>query len=253
MLYYFPFLRACLLGLEGPRYFASLALACGVMTSVSLLELLQPLQHGSTREVRAVSVLWAMAGAAAYALLRKLLPEEQSDSTAREEKRLSDEEDVRVGAFNVYRARQWRLGVLMMATLTLHNLPEGMAVVVSTMASPRAGFVVMCAIAMHNIPEGLAIAIPAYAATGNRWNAMGMALASGMSEPLGAGITALLLRPFLTTGVVDNANCCVGGVMLAVSALELWPESRRRNDFSCSLLGFSCGWLVMFCTVHAVR
>ena len=43
----------------------------------------------------------------------------------------------------------------------------------------------MSAIAVHNIPEGLAIAVPVLASTGNRWKAIWMTLASGMSEPLG--------------------------------------------------------------------
>ena len=43
----------------------------------------------------------------------------------------------------------------------------------------------MSAIAVHNIPEGLAIAVPVLASTGDRWKAIWMTLASGMSEPLG--------------------------------------------------------------------
>ena len=58
--------------------------------------------------------------------------------------------------------RMLMLGLLMMITLTAHNLPEGIAVAVGTMASQRTGVVITTAIAMHNIPEGLAIAVPIY-------------------------------------------------------------------------------------------
>ncbi len=42
-------------------------------------------------------------------------------------------------------------------TLTAHNFPEGMAVAISTMGSPKLGLKLAVAIALHNIPEGLAI------------------------------------------------------------------------------------------------
>jgi ZIP family zinc transporter len=108
----------------------------------------------------------------------------------------------------------------------------------------------MSAIAMHNIPEGLAIAIPIYAGTGSRWQALGMTLASGLSEPLGAGLGLLVLKPFLTHAVVDNATCAVGGVMLAVSVLELAPESTKHRDFAASFAGLVVGWVVIAVTVR---
>eukprot|EP00958_Prasinococcus_capsulatus_P024973 scaffold4047_cov188-Prasinococcus_capsulatus_cf.AAC.1 len=42
------------------------------------------------------------------------------------------------------------------------------------------------AIAVHNIPEGVIVAAPVFAATGSRWKSLALALASGLSEPLGA-------------------------------------------------------------------
>lgn len=52
------------------------------------------------------------------------------------------------------RRRRWRLAIMMMVTLTLHNFPEGVAVAVSSMQSWNLGGVVAIAIAIHNIPEG---------------------------------------------------------------------------------------------------
>jgi zinc transporter, ZIP family len=122
----------------------------------------------------------------------------------------------------------------------------------SAMQSTRTGLVLMSAIAMHNIPEGLAIAIPIFAATGNRWQALGMTLASGLSEPLGAGIGLVLLRPFLNKRVVDNAACAVGGVMIAVSFLELGPESLKHRHLGASVVGLVLGWLVISISVAFV-
>ena len=276
----------CLDSVSNATLAAVYALAAGVMVSVSVLELLKPIMAAGSPFTP--PVFWMMAGAGFYAVLRKLVPDDHGNTAVK--KRLPDDEadevheqqqqqqqqqpssssppqpshqkshegggtrDVESGgkatSLAAYRSQQWRLGVLMMITLTLHNLPEGMAVTVATLTSARAGLTVMIAIAIHNIPEGLAIAIPVYAATGDRWKAMGCTLASGMSEPIGARISILVLRPFLNEDVVDNASCAVGGIMMAVSALELWPESRRRNDWPSSLAGFAAGWLAIVVTVQ---
>ncbi len=127
---------------------------------------------------------------------------------------------------------------------------KGIAVAVGALKSARTGFVVMSAIAMHNIPEGLAIAIPIYAATGSRWKALLMTFASGVSEPLGAGLGILVLRPFLTESVVDYAACAVGGVMLAVSFLELIPEAIKYRDWPTSFAGLIVGWTAITLTMH---
>ena len=81
-------------------------------------------------------------------------------------------------------------------TMTLHNMPEGLAVAFS--AYTGLGWVMAVAIAMHNIPEGIIVAAPIYAATGSRLQALGIATLSGLSEPLGALLALLFVKPFLT-------------------------------------------------------
>jgi zinc transporter, ZIP family len=56
------------------------------------------------------------------------------------------------------------------------------------------------AIALHNIPEGVIVAAPVFAATGSRLAALGLAAASGMSEPVGAAAALFLARPWLLSG-----------------------------------------------------
>jgi len=84
-------------------------------------------------------------------------------------------------------------------TLTAHNLPEGMAVAISTMGDVNLGIKLAVAIALHNIPEGLAIACPLimsqrYSASA----AIGVAFASGLSEPIGALLTLVVLQNIIT-------------------------------------------------------
>lgn len=125
----------------------------------------------------------------------------------------------------------------------------GVAVAIGAMSSTHTGFVVMFAIAMHNIPEGLAIAVPIFAATGSRWKALAMTLASGLSEPIGASVGVYMIGPFINQEVVDYATCSVGGIMLAVSFLELIPEARIYNEPKYCMLGVCMGWLVILFTV----
>lgn len=61
-----------------------------------------------------------------------------------------------------------RIALLTMVILTMHNVPEGLAVVFSTLNDFNRGVLITLAIAMHNIPEGLVIAAPHYASTGNK-------------------------------------------------------------------------------------
>lgn len=313
-----------------PRFMAfTLALAAGVMTSVSALELLRPIIDGQI-----AALVWSLVGAAMYVLLSHFLPDHPHPPTsvATKPKTADDAEQPFalpcpsdsasvVPALEVAsrassspplspaavtdrarpdatspplvtiastpsvlhahltrkrsepndhdhsiatpppsrasdeqeRARQLRLGLVMMVTLTAHNLPEGLAVAVGAMSSLHTGVVVTAAIAMHNIPEGLAIAVPIFAATRKRGLAVGMTFISGLSEPLGAALGILVLRPILNREVLDNASCAVGGMMCAVSILELLPEARKHREPAGMAVGFLAGWGAITATIGTLH
>jgi len=132
-------------------------------------------------------------------------------------------------------AQLMRLGTLMAVAMTAHNAPEGFAVAFS--ADTPMGPLMALAIAVHNVPEGVVIAAPIYAASGSRLKAVGWAALSGLSEPVGALVALLVARPLLRSAeawsvlwgggeLLPYVLAAVGGVMLAVCALELWPEAR---------------------------
>ena len=81
-------------------------------------------------------------------------------------------------------------------TMTLHNMPEGLAVAFSSYTD--IGPIMALAIAMHNIPEGIIVAAPIFAATGSRTKALLIATASGLSEPVGALLALVFVKPYLT-------------------------------------------------------
>ena len=78
-----------------------------------------------------------------------------------------------------------RMGMMTALAIGLHNFPEGIATFVATLEDPSVGAALAVAIGIHNIPEGLCVSIPIYYATGSRWRALGWALLSGLSEPIG--------------------------------------------------------------------
>lgn len=140
-----------------------------------------------------------------------------------------------------------RLGFLMAVTMTLHNLPEGFAVAFASMT--EFGPVMALAVAVHNVPEGLIVSAPIYAATGSRRSALLAALASGLSEPLGAALALALFKPFLTPLRLQLMLAYVGGIMTAVCYLELLPEGRKCGKDGHLARGTLVGGVLMAATL----
>ena len=130
--------------------------------------------------------------------------------------------------------RLLRVGLLTAVTLTCHNLPEGMAVAISTMGSVNLGLKLAVAIALHNIPEGLAIACPLIMSKRySPLSAIGIAFASGLSEPVGALFTLLVLQNIITKVNIWNL-LHDGEKRLAVLAListdvGQWSARKKGN------------------------
>lgn len=146
-------------------------------------------------------------------------------------------------------AQLLRLGLLMAFTMTLHNMPEGLAVAFSSYTG--LGWVMAIAIALHNIPEGIIVAAPVFAATGSRVNALLIATLSGLSEPFGALISILFVKPFLTERRIQCTMSFMGGIMLAVCALELWPEAKKCKFDRRAWQGIGLGAVLMGATLCA--
>ena len=142
-------------------------------------------------------------------------------------------------------SRLERTGVLTALGVGLHNFPEGVITLVGTLHDVRLGVVLAVAIALHNIPEGLAVSAPIYAATGSRGKSFLWSFLSGVAEPVGALIGALVLMPIMTEPVMGVTLGAVAGVMVAISFDELIPAAKALVDDHVPILGVTLGMTVM--------
>jgi len=127
----------------------------------------------------------------------------------------------------------------------IHNFPEGMATFIGTITNVQLGLVLAVAIALHNIPEGIAVAVPIYSCTGDKKKAFKWSFLSGMSEPLGAVVTWIVLTPFINPYVLSAMLAVVAGVMIYISLDELLPASRSLGYEHISILGIIVGMFIM--------
>lgn len=140
---------------------------------------------------------------------------------------------------------------MLVLAVTLHNIPEGMAVgvVFAGMLAGNekitmAGAVALAVgIAIQNFPEGAIISLPLRSEGETRKKAFFYGMISGIVEPLGAAVTILLtgiLEPILPYLLAFAA-----GAMIYVVVEELLPEASEGEHSNIATIGFSVGFLIM--------
>ncbi|MBQ4100486.1 MAG: zinc transporter ZupT [Oscillospiraceae bacterium] len=144
-----------------------------------------------------------------------------------------------------------RLGFLLMGTMMLHNLPEGVATFMASYKNLEVGIAITIAIALHNIPEGIAVSMPIFYGTKSKGKAIFIAFLSGISEPFGALLAYLLLMPFISDVVLGIIFAFVCGIMLAISFAELLPKSSKDDGFASSY-GVVLGITFMMCAMSLI-
>lgn len=135
--------------------------------------------------------------------------------------------------------------------VTIHNLPEGMAVgVVFAGASQGAASIslasaiaVSLGIAIQNIPEGAIISMPMRAEGNSRWRSFLIGSLSGAVEPLG-GLAVVLLASLLIP-VLPYMLAFAAGAMFYVVVEELIPEASSGHHSNFSTIGFAIGFVLM--------
>ena len=139
----------------------------------------------------------------------------------------------------------YKLGILNMIALMLHNLPEGMATFLSSYTNINLGIKLSIAIMLHNIPEGLSIAIPIYYATGNKLLAIRNTLISGLAEPLGAILAFLIFKNIINNLIISIILIVVAGIMIFLSINKIYKETFKYNEYQYIKYGFLIGILFL--------
>lgn len=127
-----------------------------------------------------------------------------------------------------------RTGLLVFLVLLVHSLPEGFAVGTAYEADPtQLGIFVVIAIAIQNVPEGTSVAIPLAATGASGSRQFWMAVASSIPQPIGAVIAYLLVQE--VSALLPVSFGFAAGAMLALTLVEILPESWRGDRRQCSL------------------
>lgn len=133
---------------------------------------------------------------------------------------------------------------LFVFAITLHNLPEGMAIGVSfARGDLQVGLPLTTAIAIQDIPEGLAVAMALRAAGLKPLRSVLLAGASGLMEPLGA-IIGIGLSNGLELAYPIGLGLAAGAMIFVVSH-EVIPETHRNGHQTPSTLGLMAGFIIM--------
>ena len=218
---------------------AMLGFAAGVMIAASFFSLIGPaieMMQTTGQTTWIVTAVGFALGCGFLFLADKLLPHMHAIGKNEHKEGLST---------------QWKKSILLVGAITLHNIPEGLAVGVAFGAAAAgipgatvAGAVALAiGIGIQNFPEGAAVAIPLRREGLSRAKSFFYGQLSGFVEPvagvLGA-VAVLAFRPML-----PYALCFAAGAMIYVVVEELVPEGHTESGSHIATIGIIVGFLVM--------
>lgn len=141
--------------------------------------------------------------------------------------------------------------IMLVLAVTLHNIPEGMAVGVvlagsllgSTGISMAGALVLAIGIAIQNFPEGAIISMPLKSEGMSKAKAFAYGALSGIVEPIGAIITILLTSTVVP--ILSYLLSFAAGAMIYVVVEELIPESQAGEHSNIGTIGVAIGFVIM--------
>lgn len=214
-----------------------LGFASGVMISASFWSLLSPAISMVEEEGGVVwlpPVVGFLSGGAFLWIVDKLLPHMHIDT--------KESEGIKTS---------WQRSVLLILAITLHNIPEGLAVGVAFgavgngMASATIGGAIALSIGIgiQNFPEGAAVSVPLRLEGLSRFKSFMYGQASGIVEPIAGVLGAfavVIMKPIL-----PYALSFAAGAMIYVVVEELIPESQVGDGIDLSTIGAMLGFAIM--------
>ncbi|MNM45261.1 Zinc transporter ZupT [compost metagenome] len=218
---------------------AMLGFAAGIMIAASFWSLLKP-SIEMAEEMGIVpwipAVIGFLLGGVFLRVVDKFLPHLHLD------KGEGEEEGVKTSL---------KRSILLVLAITLHNIPEGLAVGVAfgALADGGSGATLASAIALalgiglQNFPEGAAVSVPLRREGLSRWKSFMFGQLSGVVEPISGVIGAVLVLTM--KGILPYALAFAAGAMIFVVVEELIPESQADSGSDIATMGTILGFAVM--------
>ena len=216
-----------------------LAFAGGVMIAASFWSLLAPgieMAEAQGQTPWISSVIGFLLGGASIRLVDRFLPHLHLGFP------MEEAEGVRT---------KWKRSVLLVLAITLHNIPEGLAVGVAfgslKYGLGGASFAAACALAIgigiQNFPEGMAVSVPLRRDGMSRLKSFWYGQLSGAVEPVAGVIGAVAV--ILVAPILPYALSFAAGAMIFVVVEEVIPESQRNGNVDLATAGAMFGFAVM--------
>lgn len=145
----------------------------------------------------------------------------------------------------------WQRTTLLVLAITLHNIPEGLAVGVLfggvaagiPEASIAGAVTLAIGIGIQNFPEGIAVSMPLRRMGMSRWKSFMYGQSSALVEPI-AGVLGAVAVTFFTP-LLPYALAFAAGAMIFVVVEEVIPETQQDKNTDIATLGFIGGFIVM--------
>ena len=145
----------------------------------------------------------------------------------------------------------WHRTTLLVLAITLHNIPEGLAVGVLfggvaagiPEASLSGAVALALGIGIQNFPEGIAVSMPMRRQGASRFKSFWYGQMSAIVEPVAAVLGAVAVTFF--TPILPYALAFAAGAMIFVVVEEVIPETQLENNTDIATLGFILGFIVM--------
>ncbi len=216
-----------------------LGFAAGVMIAASFWSLLSPaidMAEANGNRPWVPAVVGFLAGGAFLFLIDKILPHLHLGLS------VDKAEGIKTS---------WQRSILLVLAITLHNIPEGLAVGVAFGAlahNPDIGLLtgavaLAIGIGLQNFPEGAAVSIPLRREKFSRLKAFNYGQLSGIVEPIAGVLGAFMVLKI--TPLLPYALSFAAGAMIFVVVEELIPESQNGNETDLSTVGTMFGFATM--------
>lgn len=218
---------------------AMLGFASGIMIAASFWSLLSPSIELSAKLGKnpvVPALIGFLAGGLFLFLVDRLLPHLHAGLD------ISQAEGIKTS---------WQRSILLVLAITLHNIPEGLAVGVAFGALGASGSVatiggalaLALGIGIQNFPEGAAVSIPLRREGMSRLKSFMYGQASGIVEPIAGVLGALLI--VIVQPLLPYALSFAAGAMIYVVVEELIPEAQQHGSSDYSTVGAMLGFGVM--------